>query len=74
MAAHRRSASQRQVRRHGGGTERGSCPPHSPVMVTASEEGYYSATCLACGLVGPKQEDAWEAKVTFDESFPSRNS
>ena len=69
MTTHK-SAPWRQVRRHRGGTGRGSCPPHTPIMVSASEEGYYSASCLACGLAGPKREDAWEAKQAFDESFP----
>jgi hypothetical protein len=69
MMTHK-SASWRQIRRHRGRTERGSCPPHTPIMVSVSEEGYYLATCLACGLAGPKREDAWEAKQAFDESFP----
>ena len=63
MTTHK-AAPWRQVRRHRGGTERGSCPPHTSIMVSASEEGYYSASCLACGLAGPKREDAREHDVT----------
>ena len=53
--------------RRGGGGRRG-CPPHGPVMVAASEEGYYSASCLACGVRGPERGDGWEAKLAFDEA------
>jgi hypothetical protein len=53
---------------HRGGTRRVSCPPHSPILVEASGEGYCVARCLACGLSGPEQEDYWEAKLAFDES------
>ena len=53
---------------HRGGTGRVSCPPHSPILVEASGEDYYVARCLACGLSGPEREDAWEAKLAFDES------
>jgi hypothetical protein len=38
-------------------------------MVVASEEGYYVASCLACGTAGPQREDGWEAKQAFDEAW-----
>ena len=50
-------------------SQRASCPPHSPIVVEASEEGYYAASCLACGARGPEREDGWEAKAAFDEAF-----
>ena len=50
-------------------TERGGCPPHGPLVVSASEDGYYSASCLKCGARGPEREDGWEAKVAFDEAL-----
>ena len=53
-----------------GGTGRGaSCPPHGPILVAASAEGRYAASCLACGLAGPEREDSWEAKLAFDEAL-----
>ena len=61
-----------QMRKHRSGTGRGSCPPHSPILVEASGEGSYVARCLACGLRGAEQEDAWEAKLAFDESVEQR--
>ena len=44
------------------------CPPHGPLVVAASAEGHYAASCLACGLRGPERYDGWEAKVAFDEA------
>ena len=46
-----------------------SCPPHGPIMVAASDEGFYAASCLACGIRGPEREDGWEAKLAFDEAL-----
>jgi hypothetical protein len=60
--------SGRRARVHRG-QRASSCPPHSPVVVEASEGGYYAATCLACGSRGPEREDVWEAKSAFDEAF-----
>ena len=57
----------RASRRRGGGGGRRGCPPHGPIMVAASEEGRYSASCLACGVRGPEREDGREAKLAFDE-------
>ena len=57
------------VRKHRGRAGRTSCPPHGPIMVVASEEGYYVASCLACGTAGPQREDGWEAKQAFDEAW-----
>jgi hypothetical protein len=54
-------------KQRGQGGRRGSCPPHGPIMVSASEEGHFVASCLACGFRGPEREDGWEAKVAFDE-------
>jgi hypothetical protein len=48
-------------------TNRGGCPTHGPLMVSASEEGHYSACCLTCGARGPEREDGWGAKLAFDE-------
>ena len=47
----------------------GRCPPHGPIMIAASEVGYYVASCLACGTTGPQREDGWEAKLAFDETI-----
>ncbi len=58
----------RRVGKHRGVAGRGSCPPHGPIMVAASEEGRYVASCLACGVAGPEREDSWEAKLAFDEA------
>jgi hypothetical protein len=57
-----------RLRGYPSGTGRGSCPPHTPLLIEASKEGYYVAQCLACGLSGPEREDDWEAKLAFDES------
>jgi hypothetical protein len=46
-----------------------SCPSHGPLVVAASEEGHYAASCLACGLRGPERNDGWEAKLAFDEAL-----
>ena len=46
-----------------------SCPSHGPLVVAASEEGHYAASCLACGLRGPERDDGWEAKLAFDEAL-----
>jgi hypothetical protein len=59
----------RRARKRRGGDGRGSCPPHGPVMVAASEEGRYAASCLACGARGPEREDGWEAKLAFDKAI-----
>jgi hypothetical protein len=59
----------RQARKRRGEAGRGGCPPHGPIMVAASEEGRYAASCLACGLRGPEREDGWEAKLAFDEAI-----
>lgn len=45
------------------------CPPHGPILVGASEEGVYTATCLSCGVQGPERSDGWEAKLAFDQRF-----
>jgi hypothetical protein len=57
-----------RLRKHRGGAGRRSCPPHGPIMVDAYEEGYYVASCLACGQTGPERQDGWEAKLAFDEA------
>jgi hypothetical protein len=46
-----------------------SCPPHGPIQVQAVDEGARVASCLVCGLAGPKRENSWEAKLAFDEAF-----
>ena len=45
------------------------CPPHRPIVVEPSEEGYYVASCLMCGVVGPEREDARKAKLAFDQTW-----
>jgi hypothetical protein len=45
------------------------CPPHGPIQVQAVDEGTYVASCLTCGVAGPKRGDGWEAKLAFDEAF-----
>jgi hypothetical protein len=68
MTTHKDTPDRRTVSRHRGGAGRGvSCPPHGPILVAASEEGRYAASCLACGFRGPEREDGWEAKLAFDE-------
>ena len=59
--------TERRARKRRGGAGRKSCPPHGPIMVAASEEGRYAASCMACGARGPEREDGWEAKLAFDE-------
>jgi hypothetical protein len=49
--------------------EHRQCPPHGPLLVGASGEGVYTATCLSCGVQGPDRNDGWEAKLAFDERF-----
>jgi len=65
----RKGTFDRRVGKHRGGAGRGSCPPHGPIMVAASEEGHYAASCLACGVAGPQRKDGWEAKLAFDEAI-----
>ncbi len=50
-------------------TERGGCPPHGPLLVSASGEGHYAASCLKCGARGPEREDGRGAKLAFDEAL-----
>lgn len=50
---------------------RGSCPPHTPLMVEAVEEGSYAARCVRCGLVGPAGKDVLEAKEAFEDMHRS---
>jgi hypothetical protein len=48
---------------------RSACPPHTPLMGNATEEGSYTVQCLACGLQGPPSDDLLNAKLAFDEAF-----
>jgi hypothetical protein len=64
-----KATPERRARKHRGGDGRGGCPPHGPIMVAASQEGRYAASCLACGLSGPVRKDGWEAKLAFDEAI-----
>jgi len=66
VRTHKATPERRASGRRGG---RRGCPPHGPIMVAASEEGRYAASCLACGFRGPEREDGWEAKVAFDEAL-----
>jgi hypothetical protein len=66
----KKGASYRPPQQVGGGRRR-RCPPHGPIMVGADEDGVYVASCLACGVSGPKREDGWEAKMAFEEDFGS---
>ncbi len=69
MTTHEDAPDRWKVSRHRGGAKRGvSCPPHGPILVTASEGGRYAASCLACGFKGPERVDGWEAKLAFDEA------
>jgi hypothetical protein len=45
------------------------CRHHGPILIQGIEGNTYVASCLACGLVGPEQEDGWEAKRAFDAAF-----
>lgn len=69
MTVQKRTPDHPAERHAGPGERRTSCPPHGPIMVDASESGYYVASCLACGLRGPEREDGWEAKAAFDEAI-----
>ena len=68
METHEGTFVDRRVRKRHGAAGRGSCPPHGPIMVAATGEGRYAASCLACGSAGPEREDGWEAKLAFDEA------
>jgi hypothetical protein len=50
-------------------SRRKPCPPHGPIVIDASEGGYFVASCLACGLVGPVREDVTKAKLAFDQKW-----
>ncbi len=69
MATQKGAPAGHRVRKRRGATRRGSCPPHGPILVDASEGSYYVASCLGCGLRGPEREDGREAKLAFDEAF-----
>ena len=45
------------------------CPPHGPILIKAVEKREYAASCLTCGLEGPKLEDGWDAKLALDKAF-----
>lgn len=45
------------------------CPPHGPIVVEATEGGYYVASCLTCGVLGPAREDSLKAKLAFDQTW-----
>ena len=49
--------------------ERKPCLPHGPYVVDAARDGSYVAHCLACGLAGPKGEDALQVKLAFDQRW-----
>ena len=44
-------------------------PGHGPLVREATEEGFYTLRCLACGVKGPEREDTLKAKLAFDETF-----
>lgn len=69
MTTHKGTSGRPARSRRRDRTGRGSCPPHGPILVAASEEGHYVASCLACGAAGPEREDGWEAKLAFDEAL-----
>jgi hypothetical protein len=46
-----------------------SCPPHTPLQLQATEDGYRVARCLVCGLLGPKQENSSKARLAFEDSY-----
>jgi len=46
-----------------------SCPPHTPLLVQATGDGYGVVRCLACGLQGPKRESSSKARLAFEESY-----
>ncbi len=68
VTTHKTTSDRRASKRRGGAGRR-SCPPHGPIMVAASGEGLYAASCMACGVGGPEREDGWEAKLAFDEAL-----
>jgi hypothetical protein len=47
------------------------CPPHTPLLIQASRDGYCVARCLAYGLQGPERENTSKARLAFDESYKS---
>ena len=46
-----------------------SCPPHTPLLLQATEDGYFVVRCLACGLLGPKRANTSKAHRAFEESY-----
>jgi hypothetical protein len=48
-------------------SRRKPCPPHTPLLVRATEEGHCVVQCLACGLHGPERENSSKARLTFEQ-------
>jgi hypothetical protein len=43
------------------------CPPHTPLLVQDTEDGYCLVRCLACGLQGPERENSSIARLAFEQ-------
>jgi hypothetical protein len=48
-------------------SRRKPCPPHTPLLVRATEEGHCVVQCLACGLHGPERENSSKARLAFEQ-------
>jgi hypothetical protein len=48
-------------------SRRKPCPPHTPLLVRATEEGHCVVQCLACGLHGPERENSSKALLAFEQ-------
>jgi hypothetical protein len=44
-----------------------TCPPHTPLLLQATEDGHRVVRCLACGLLGPKRESVSKARLALEE-------
>ena len=42
-------------------------PPHTPLLVRATEDGHCVARCLACGLQGPERENSSKARLVSEQ-------
>jgi hypothetical protein len=48
-------------------TRTNPCPPHTPLLLQATEDDYFVVRCLACGLLGPKRANTSKARLAFEE-------
>jgi hypothetical protein len=48
-------------------SRRKPCPPHTPLLLQPTEDGYCLVRCLACGLLGTERENSSKAHLAFDK-------